>query len=55
MVNHLQHQSSQKIWSALQHLGLPFEEFAGQSFRIGEATKVAQAGVEDSVIHLLGR
>ena len=40
---------------ALQDLGLPEEQFAGHSFRIGAATAAAQAGLEDSCIMMLGR
>ena len=45
----------QKIRQALSQLGLPAEQFAGHSFRIGAATAAAQAGLEDSVIQALGR
>ena len=44
-----------KVREALQSLELPCDCFAGHSFRIGAATAAAQAGVEDSVIQLLGR
>jgi len=44
---------TQEVQSALQCLGHPYKEFAGHSFRIGAATTVAWAGVEDSVIHTL--
>ena len=45
----------QKVRHALSQLGLPAEQFAGHSFRIGAATAAAQAGLEDSVIQALGR
>ena len=41
--------------AALDDLGLPQEQFAGRSFRIGAATTAAQVGLEDSVIRMLGR
>ena len=40
---------------ALQAIGLPYQDFAGHSFRIGAATAAAKAGIEDSVIWTLGR
>lgn len=47
---------AQQIHSkALQVLGLPWDNFAGHSFRIGAATAAAKAGIEDSVIQSLGR
>ena len=39
---------TQEIRSALQAIGLPHQNFAGHSFRIGAATAAAQAGIEDS-------
>ncbi len=44
-----------KIREALQAIGLPYQEFAGHSFRIGAATAAARAGIEDSTIRMLGR
>ncbi len=46
---------SKHVWSALQELGLPYQDFAGDSFRIGAATTAAKAGIEDSTIQMLGR
>ena len=46
---------TQQVHEVLQALGFPYTEFAGHSFRIGAATAVAKAGMEDSVIHTLGR
>ena len=45
----------QAIRQTLSQLGLPADQFAGHSFRIGAATAAAQAGIEDSVIQALGR
>ena len=44
-----------RIRQALQALGLPQDNFAGHSFRIGAATSAAQAGIEDSTIMKMGR
>jgi len=44
-----------KIREALQAIGLPYQDFAGHSFRIGAATAAARAGIEDSTIRMLGR
>ena len=44
-----------KIRDGLQAVGLPYEHFAGHSFRIGAATTAAKAGLEDSTICTLGR
>ena len=43
-----------KIRLALQAIGLPYQDFAGHSFRIGAATTAAKAGFEDSMIRTLG-
>lgn len=40
---------------ALQNTGLPYNDFAGHSFRIGAATTASRAGMEDSQIRALGR
>ena len=44
-----------KFRAVLGRIGLPAEDYAGHSFRIGAATSAALAGVEDSTIQLLGR
>ena len=44
-----------EVRNALQASGLPYQCFAGHSFRIGAATSAANAGLEDSLIHILGR
>ena len=44
-----------KVREALTAIGLPEQNFAGHSFRIGAATAAASAGIEDSVIRTLGR
>ena len=41
-----------KVRAALQAVGLPYDQFAGHSFRIGAATTAAKAGVEDSKIRM---
>ena len=43
------------IRQVLREIGLPYQDFAGHSFRIGAATAAAKAGVEDSTIRTLGR
>lgn len=43
------------IREALEAVGLPRHQFAGHSFRIDAATTAAKAGVEDSMIRMLGR
>ena len=43
------------IRKVLKEIGLPCQDFAGHSFRIGAATAAARAGVEDSTIRMLGR
>ncbi len=44
-----------KIRDVLQAIGLPYQNFAGHSFRIGAATAASRAGIEDSTIRMLGR
>ena len=46
---------TQYVQETLQALGLPHNEFTGHSSRIRAATAAAQAGIEDSVIHTMGR
>ena len=46
---------TQEVRSAMEAVGLPHTQFAGHSFRIGAATAAARAGVEDSVMRILGR
>ena len=43
------------VREALMVIGLPYQHFAGYSFRIGAATAAAKAGLEDSTICSLGR
>ena len=43
------------IRQVLREIGLPYQDFAEHSFRIGAATAAAKAGVEDSMIRTLGR
>ena len=42
------------VETALEEVGLPWEQFSSHSFRIGAATTAALAGLEDSMITLLG-
>ncbi len=44
-----------QIRSTLRDLGLPQDDYAGHSFRIGAATSAAVAGIADSSIQTLGR
>ena len=46
---------TQQIRQVLRSLGLPQDDYAGHSFRIGAATSAALAGIEDSTIQTLGR
>jgi len=52
MAVHLQNVIS-KMRKALSVAGLEQDQYAGQSFRIGAATAMAQAGLEDSTIRAL--
>ena len=45
----------EEIRKLLRARGLPEDNYAGHSFRIGAATSAALAGIEDSTIQLLGR
>ncbi len=45
----------EQIRGVLASVGLPSEQYAGHSFRIGAATTAAMVGVEDSTIQTLGR
>ncbi len=40
---------------ALRQAGIPEGDYSGHSFRIGAATTAAHAGIEDSIIQVLGR
>ncbi len=42
-----------KIKDVLQAIGLPYQNFAGHSFRIGAATAPSRAGIEDSTIRMM--
>ncbi len=44
-----------QIRDTLRALGLPQDDYAGHSFRIGAATTAAIAGIADSSIQTLGR
>ena len=44
-----------QIRTILATIGLPQQQYAGHSFRIGAATTAAVAGIEDSTIQTLGR
>ncbi len=46
---------TQQLRVTLQGIGLPSDQYAGHSFRIGAATSAALAGMEDSLIQTLGR
>lgn len=46
---------SQQLWTALQAIGFPYQNFAGHSLRIGAATAAARAGIKDSTIQAMGR
>ena len=52
MAVHLQNVIS-KMRKALSVVGLEQDKYAGQSFRIGAVTAMAQAGLEDSTIRAL--
>ncbi len=41
------------LHNTLHAIGLPYQDFAGISFRIGAATTAAKVGLEDSRIHVL--
>ena len=44
-----------ELRNILRALGLPQDDYAGHSFRIGAATSASLMGMEDSVIQILGR
>lgn len=44
-----------RIQEVLQSLGIPAQQYAGHSFRIGAATTAAVVRIEDSMIQTLGR
>lgn len=46
---------TKEVREVLQAIGLPYQNFAGHSFRIGAATAAARAGIEDSTIRMMGR
>ena len=45
----------QYLRTALDRCGINSTQYSGHSFRIGAASAAAQAGIEDSVIQMLGR
>ena len=45
----------QHVRAAMQATGRPQSQFAGHNFRIGATTTAASAGIEDSIIYILGR
>ena len=45
----------QQVRHVLRSLGLPQDDYAGNSFRIGAASSAALSGIEDSTIQALGR
>ena len=44
-----------RLCQGLQAVNIDPPHFSGQSFHIGAATTAAQAGIEDSVVKMLGR
>ncbi len=44
-----------RVRETLQRVGVDCEAYSGHSFRSGAATTAAKAGVEDSIIKMLGR
>ena len=44
-----------RLRDILQSLGIPANQYAGHSFRIGVATTAAMVGIEDTMIQMLGR
>ena len=51
----VKHWFVEEIRRILNALGLPQQQYAGHSFRIGAATTAAMVGVEDSMIQTFGR
>ena len=46
---------TEQIRGVLKTAGLPYQSYAGHSFRIGAVTTAALVGIEDSTIQMLGR
>ena len=44
-----------EVWAALQQAGVDPTHYLGHSFRSGAATMAAAAGIQDSLIKILGR